>query len=91
MPAAKPEPAPAEPAAPHFYVATEPLYHGDPESGVLPVRAFAAGDLVPAHMVEPNGWQAQVRHPDEPPPAPPQPPPPPRPAPATGTPPTEQE
>jgi hypothetical protein len=59
-PAPEPPPQPP-PAPPHFYVAAEDLYVHNPEAAVAPARAFTAGQLVPAELVEPNGWQDQVR------------------------------
>lgn len=57
-------PGPAEPAEPPFYEAAEHLYiDGGPESGVMPVRAFAAGDRVPPDLVAVYGWHDQVRVP----------------------------
>lgn len=49
--------------APH-YVATATLWYGG-GFGAMAVRAFNAGDRVPADLVEPNGWTAYVRHPDD--------------------------
>jgi hypothetical protein len=51
-----------------YYVAVQPLFIGG-NSGTMPVRAFNAGAHVPADLVEPNGWTALVRHPDDPAPA----------------------
>lgn len=64
--ARKPDPVPDP--GPHYYIATEDLYVGHPESGTVPARAFTAGDRVPAVLVDANGWQQQVRRPDNDPP-----------------------
>jgi hypothetical protein len=53
-------------AEPYGYVAAEDLFIGSPsESGVMPVRAYQAGALVPPHDVDRHGWRRQVRLPDD--------------------------
>jgi hypothetical protein len=53
----------APPEAPQFYVADEPLFVHDPESGVAPARAFNPDDHVPPDLVEAHGWQDKVHDP----------------------------
>jgi hypothetical protein len=60
----QPPPQPPVLAPAPYYVATGPLFYGG-GFGAMPVRAFNAGDRVPADLVIPNGWAAQVRHPDD--------------------------
>lgn len=48
--------APAIPDGVTYAVAREPLFIVNPEAGVAPVRAFNAGDRVPAELVEKFGW-----------------------------------
>ena len=81
MPAKPAAPAP-DPPGPPYWVAVEPLYVHNPESGVLPARAFSAGDHVPPDLVEANGWGGQVTYPAGYTTAPASPP---RPAPAAAT------
>lgn len=52
------------PPEPAFYVATEDLFIGNPDSGAMPVAAFRKGDRVPPPMVKPNGWADKVENPD---------------------------
>jgi hypothetical protein len=74
---------------PHWYIAGEPLYLHDPESGTMPCLAFAPGDRVPPDMAAEHGWLDKVLRPGTPAPddagPAPAPPPPPRPAPAAAT------
>jgi hypothetical protein len=62
VPATPPEPP--RPVPP-YYIAREPLFVGG-LAGTMPVRAFVAGDHVPADLVEPNGWAGMVDYPDAP-------------------------
>lgn len=49
---------------PAFYLATEDLFIGSPESGAMPVAAFRKGDRVPPAMVKQNGWASKVENPE---------------------------
>jgi hypothetical protein len=77
---ADPAPAEVEQAEPPYYEATQDLFVGHPEAGVMPQLAYRAGDRVAPDVVEPNGWGGGVRVPPQfegqlapPPPPPPEP------------------
>ena len=53
-----------------YRIADHDLFIHNPEAGTAPARAFAAGDRVPADLVETYGW-ACLTHPPEWAPAPP--------------------
>jgi hypothetical protein len=61
---------PPDPA--EMYVATEPLYVGDPASGTVPQLARQPGQLVTARALARNpGWRSKVRRREPEPPPPP--------------------
>jgi hypothetical protein len=63
--ATEPPAPPPDALEPPYYEATQDLYVWNPESGAVPQLAYRAGDRVVPDVVEPNGWQGQVRVPDQ--------------------------
>lgn len=61
-PHGQPDPPPA-PGPPPWFEAVSDIFIGNPESGVMPVRAFTAGSRVPPDLVTAHGWEALVKVP----------------------------
>jgi hypothetical protein len=59
------KPAEPEQAEPSAYIADEPLFIYNPESGAVPARAFNPGDRVLPADVRRFGWADQVHRAEE--------------------------
>jgi hypothetical protein len=63
--ATEPPAPPPDAIEPPYYEAAQDLYVWNPESGAVPQLAYRKGDRVVPDVVEPNGWQGQVKVPEQ--------------------------